>query len=188
MCWSADGSLATYTLAMFLAAIHKGIGVMDPSMWALRVVYSHMQLVEYFLWKNLDVPDRNKFWSGVGLFLLAIQPIIASMMLPVALRNKFLVMYTTFVASYFLTNKVNLTTEVGGNGHLKWNWLPSLFSPWALIWLGFVLAPIYHMGLSVHGAIITYFISAYFNDKYGTAGSYWCWFAIAGWILSFFVK
>ena len=188
MCWSANGSLSTYIFAMFLAAIHKNIGIIDPSMWSLMVVYSHMQLVEYFLWKNLKTPDLNKFWSGVGLFLLLLQPVISSTMLPLALRSKFLLVYSAFLVTYFTLNKVNLSTTVGDNGHLKWNWICSLFSPWALAWLAFLVVPMLSRGYNILGLLLSYMISAYFNDRYGTAGSYWCWFVIVGWVLAFFYK
>ena len=188
MCWSANGSMSTYIFAMILAAIHKYKGVMHPSIWTLMIVYSHMQLIEFFLWKNLEIPKANRFWSGAGLLLLIIQPMVSATLLPAGLRTKFLMTYITGLSVYFLTNKVNLTTTIGGNGHLKWNWIVPFSSLWGLGWLAFLLVPMWltgHKGAAIFG-MLSYLASAYFNDKYGTAGSYWRWFVILAWVTAFF--
>ena len=186
MCWSADGSLKTYMFGVILAAVYKSQGVLDPHMWLLMTVFTHMQLVEYFLWKNLNVPAANAFWSGAGAALLFAQPIISAMLLKKGLRNKLWLVYLLGAATYFATRKVDLSTEVGDNGHLKWNWITSFTSPWALAWLAMLVGPMLLTGHNSAAAFIvaTYVASAYFNDKYGTAGSYWCWFAIATWLLA----
>ena len=187
MCWSADGSLKTYLFGMVLAAIHKSQGNLDPRMWLLMAVFTHMQLVEYFLWKNLKVQAANAFWSGVGAALLFAQPLISATLLKTSTRNKLWLAYLLGAITYFATRKVDLSTDVGSNGHLKWNWIPSFTSPWALAWLALMVVPMLmtgHKGAAAFN-IITYLVSAYFNDKYGTAGSYWCWFAISTWLLAF---
>ena len=187
MCWSAEGSLKTYALAMTLALIHKYANTLNPTMLLFMVVFTQMQLVEYFLWKNLSVPSYNKLWSSVGVALLIIQPLVSAMLLHRDLRNKawMITIVGTFI--YFLISKVDLSTEVGANGHLKWNWIPSLSSPWALAWLVMLCAPLWVTGhrLAALFGILTYFISAYFNDAYGTAGSYWCWIAVSVFFLAF---
>jgi hypothetical protein len=187
MCWSADGSLKTYLFGMILAAVHKYQGDLDPSVWLLMTVFTHMQLVEYFLWKNLNVPAANRLWSGAGAALLFIQPLISATLLKSNLRNKLWITYVLGAVSYFATRKVDMTTEIGGNGHLKWNWITSFASPWALAWLLMLVGPMWITGHEFAAAFIvaTYLVSAYFNDKYGTAGSYWCWFSISTWMLSF---
>lgn len=187
MCWSAEGSLQTYAFGMILAAMHKYQGDLDPQIWLLMTVFTHMQLVEYFLWKNLNVPDSNRLWSGAGMALLFIQPLISATLLNPNLRNKLWITYALGAATYFATRKVDLTTEVGGNGHLKWNWITSFKTPWAIAWLLMLVGPMVVTGHKTAASFIvaTYFASSYFNDKYGTAGSYWCWFAISTWMLSF---
>lgn len=187
MCWSADGSLKTYALAMSLAAVHYYKGTRNPIILLLLFVFAQMQLVEYFLWKNLTVPAANQLWSVVGTSLLIIQPLISAMLLPDDLRNKAWMITLTGTALYFLTTKVDLTTEVGENGHLKWNWIPSLLSPWAIGWLVMLIAPMWITGhrIAFLFTMFTYIISTYFNDKYGTAGSYWCWLAVSAFLLAF---
>ena len=184
MCWSAEGSIKTYAFGMILAAIQ---GNLDPRVWLLMTVFTQMQLVEYFLWKNLNTPAANRLWSGVGMALVLIQPLISATLVNHDLRNKLWTVYFLGVISYFATRKVDMTTEVGGNGHLKWNWITSFKSPWTIAWLLMFVGPMLVGGHEVAGAIgvAMYFASAYFNDKYGTAGSYWCWLAISTWILTF---
>jgi hypothetical protein len=187
MCWSAEGSLKTYAFAMTLAAIHKYNGTRNPIILLLLVVFAQMQLVEYFLWKNLAIPSANHFWSGVGVGFLVMQPLVTAMLLPVDMRNKAWLITLAGTALYFLTTKVDLTTTIGGNGHLKWNWIPSLTSPWAVAWLFMLLAPMWLAGhrIAFLFTLFTYLISTYFNDKYGTAGSYWCWLALSAFLLAF---
>jgi hypothetical protein len=187
MCWSAEGSLKTYAFAMTLAAIHKYNGTLNPVILLYMVVFVQMQLVEYFLWKNLAIPSANQLWSGVGVGFLVLQPLVTAMLLPVDMRNKAWLITVTGTALYLLTTKVDLTTTIGSNGHLKWNWIPSFTSPWTVAWLVMLLVPLWitgHRGAALFG-LVTYFISAYFNDKYGTAGSYWCWIAVAAFLMAF---
>jgi hypothetical protein len=172
---------------MSLAAVHYYKGTRNPIILLLLFVFAQMQLIEYFLWKNLTVPAANQLWSAVGTSLLIIQPLISAMLLPEDLRNKAWMITLTGTALYFLTTKVDLTTEVGENGHLKWNWIPSLLSPWAIGWLVMLIAPMWFTGhrIAFLFTMFTYIISTYFNDKYGTAGSYWCWLAVSAFLLAF---
>lgn len=187
MCWSAEGSLVTYALAMSIATIHKYNGTLNPYLLLLMVVFTQMQLVEYFLWKNLSVPSANRLWSSVGLGLIIIQPLVSAMLLPDNIRNKSWLITLAGTALYFSMSQVNLSTTVGGNGHLRWNWIPSLTSPWIIGWLVMLLGPLWiagRRGPALFG-LITYFISVYFNNKYGTAGSYWCWTVVSGLLVAF---
>jgi hypothetical protein len=172
---------------MTLAAVHHYKRTMDPVILLLLIVFAQMQLIEYFLWKNLTVASANQLWSAVGLALLVLQPLVSSMLLPYDIRNKAWLITLTGVALYLLTTKIDLSTEVGANGHLKWNWIPRLSSPWAFAWLFMLLAPLWLTGhrVAFMFTLGTYFISAYFNDKYGTAGSYWCWIAVSVFLLAF---
>jgi len=190
MCWSAEGSLKTYAFAMILAAIHKYNRTLNPIILLYMIVFAQMQLVEYFLWKNLAIPSSNQLWSAVGVCLIVMQPLVTAMLLPDDMRNKAWLITLTGTALYLLTTKVDLSTEVGANGHLKWNWIPSFKSPWIIAWLVMLLTPLWitgYRGSALFG-LVTYFISAYFNEKYGTAGSYWCWIAITAFLTAFINK
>jgi len=175
---------------MTLAAIHKYNRTLNPIILIYMIVFAQMQLVEYFLWKNLAIPSSNQLWSAVGVCLIVMQPLVTAMLLPDDMRNKAWLITLTGTALYLLTTKVDLSTEVGANGHLKWNWIPSFKSPWIIAWLVMLLTPLWitgYRGSALFG-LVTYFISAYFNEKYGTAGSYWCWIAITAFLTAFINK
>lgn len=189
MCWSENGSLATYLLAMILAATHKRLGTINPTIWIFMVAFTQVQLIEYFLWKNINNPEGNKFWSTIGLGAIVTQPLFIFMLLPDHLRNKAFMIYGTVLAAFFATKKIDLSTEVGGNGHLKWNWVNELYIPFSLGWI-LMMGAAWWTGhnFMVAAILLNYLMSSYFNQKYNTTGSYWCWSANFFWILAFFIK
>jgi hypothetical protein len=109
------------------------------------------------------------------------------MLLPVNSMKTMWLVYALGCAVFFSTKKIDLSTEVGDNGHLKWNWIPPFSSLWSVAWLIMLITPMWLTGrvTAVAFNICTYLVSAYFNGKYGTAGSYWCWIAISTWLISF---
>jgi hypothetical protein len=167
---------------MALAALSKYQGIIDPKLWVFMVVFTQMQLVEYFLWKNLSVPSLNAMWSAIGLALILAEPAASLNML----RDKrFLALYTAGAIAYLLMGRFDFRTTIGANGHLKWNWLFSSWSFEIILWTTALLAPLYltgHQGAALFG-LVTFMISMYFNSKYGTAGSYWCWLALGAWLI-----
>ena len=178
MCWSAQGSLGAYSLGMALAALSKYQGTLDPKMWFFMVLFTHMQLVEYFLWKNLSVPTLNVMWSAVGLGLILAEPAAALNMLS---DKRLLALYTVGALTYVLTQPINFTTVVGGNGHLKWNWLAQTWT-WGIPWIIALLVPflLTKEYVALAFGLVTLFISLYFNNKYRTFASYWCWLGKIG--------
>lgn len=187
MCWSANGSLATWAAAMTLAlSANKQY---DPALWAFMVIFTQIQLVEYFLWKNLKVPRLNALWSKVGLFVLALEPIAAIYMIKnKQLRVKFLVAYGLYLTTLLFTSKFNFSTSVGKNGHLQWNWANPFLK--TIPWILFLIVPVCISGnyLSFLFASVTLMISLYFYMKYNTAGTMWCWIAVFGWIFYYFTS
>lgn len=180
MCWSANGSLATWAVAMALAAATKE--KTDPKLWLLLLVFTQMQLVEYFLWKNLKVPRLNVLGSQAAMFVILLEPIAAMYMIEdTELRNKMLIAYGVWVA-FFLSRRFDFRTTVGGNGHLKWNWLPALmvWAPWFFFFLPPLWISGHHMAFTAAlGALV---MSSYFFGKYGTFSSMWCWIAVFSWV------
>jgi hypothetical protein len=180
MCWSANGSLATWAAAMVLAGATYGY---EPKIWLFAFVFTQMQLIEYFLWKNLKVPRLNTLWSKAGLLVILLEPVAAIYMIEdVALRNKMWTGYATYVAALLLTQRLDFTTVVGGNGHLKWNWLPSTLL--MIPWFAFFLAPLWiaKAYITFGMAVMTLLMSTYFYSQYGTISSMWCWIAVSVWL------
>jgi hypothetical protein len=179
MCWSASASLNTYALAMTMAAIIKWRGKLDPRLFAYLILFIHMQLIEYFLWKNIDRPDANAFWSQIGLFAILLQPIfLLRLVNSGALRGHLLVAYLTAMLIGFLINRPKFTTEIGVNGHLKWNWFPvNTFQ--GLAWMAAFFIPLLLWGdlMALGLGIVTVLGSAYFYRKSGELSTMWCWLA-----------
>lgn len=180
MCWSANGSLATYAISMILAAMSKG--ALKPPLWYFMTLFSHMQLIEYFLWTYLKVPSLNRFWSIIGLLVILAEPIASLNLLP---SKRWALLYTLGAGFYLLTQKTNYMTDVGGNGHLRWNWIMPSGSIWMYAWIAALLVPLLitkEYTFFVWG-FATLLFSYKFNSKYGTTGSYWCWISVFTWLL-----
>lgn len=184
MCWNASVSLNTFLLGLF--AVELGIfnGVVPITSAIFYMSFISMQLVEFFLWKNLNNKKANEFWSKVGLALILVQPIAALMCIGV--KNPvtwgMIIAYLVFLSYVLLVvkpfSKVDFSSEKAPNGHLRWNWLQ--YPIWALaIWVGFLyfhelykkewLLALFNFAL-VGLIFFTYLQS-------GTWGSLWCWIA-----------
>jgi len=186
MCWSARVSLNTYIVAVFGTVFALANG-MPLNLIAWLHLFSMMQLVEYFLWKNLHIPDWNTFYSGVGLTILALEP-IASMFLMESgkLRNSILCAYLLFLAIIILLYYPwTPYTKVASNGHLMWFWQPKEMPIITnLIWALFFLIPLLLTSYYLIGIIgvITIIITYVSYNRAGTWGSMWCWIANAIWL------
>jgi hypothetical protein len=150
------------------------------------VVFAQMQLVEYFLWKNIKVPRLNALGSQAAALVVLLEPIAAIYMIEnLDLRNKMLIAYSIYAALLLVTQSFDWRTTVGGNGHLKWEWLPHpiVMAPWFI----FFLAPLWIAGhrIVLMAAVATLALSTYYYSKYGTISSMWCWIAVSGLLFLF---
>lgn len=178
MCWSAEASLSTYLAAMTMAAITRGT---TEKIWWLMFTFSQMQLAEFFMWR--DMPN-NQFGSMLGALSLALQPVASIYMIEnIQLRNTLWGLYALILSTVLMRNPV-FRAEVGGNGHLKWLFIDGLTSPGAILWLVFLLAPfvISKSYKSLAFGLVTLAASIYFYEKYGTAGTMWCWIVVLAWL------
>lgn len=181
MCWSANGSLATWAAGMMLAGATYGY---EPKIWLFAFVFTQLQLIEYFLWKNLKVPRLNTLWSQAGMLVVLLEPIAAMYLIDdAAIRNKMLAGYAVYIAAMLMTQKFDFTTVVGGNGHLKWNWAPNMIV--SIPWFIFFIAPLWISGNYVILALaaVTLAMSTYFYMQYGTISTMWCWIAVSAWLV-----
>ena len=77
MCWNASVSLKTWYFAVFGFIIGL-IGKQLPlSILLFSLLFSSMQLVEYYLWTYLNAEDKNNFYSKVGYLVIALEPLFA---------------------------------------------------------------------------------------------------------------
>ena len=148
-----------------------------------------MQLVEYFLWKNIDNPPQRQLWSKIGAAIILAQPLFLMNLIPDQnLKLKLMTGYTVVVVGSWVASKKAMDTRVGENGHLIWDWFPKP-QIWAVVWVVSWFLPLLLSGSWGFLALCTaaFIPSIYYYMEYATWGTMWCWFAIVAWVLYFFM-
>jgi|LauGreSuBDMM15SN_2_FD.fasta_scaffold10341_3 hypothetical protein len=188
MCWNENVSLNTFLFSSFVLILiiynnsyteYKIQELNNTWMYIFIASFVFMQLIEFFIWRNINNKFYNNFFSILGLLLLFIQPIASIMILQnIELRNLLLASYLLVATPYsiyeFSTKHIH--TLVSKDGHLKWALFQNHSILW-VVWLFFFLFSFvyrkYWGGLLF--VFITLLISSlnYKNDK--TIGSMWCW-------------
>lgn len=78
MCYSAEVSLGTFVfVALGAIVLWQRNDTLDRPIGLLLLVVALMQLVEFFLWKNLDCGPANRFWTHMIPVALLLQPILS---------------------------------------------------------------------------------------------------------------
>ena len=199
MCWNPDISINTFIFGtLTLVFIYYSntytkykIPIFD-NLWffVFSFLVISMQLVEYFIWKNIDVKNLNHFYSVVACIVLILQPLALMMMVKQEhIRYSLLFFYILFMI-FFTTNIVkinskNTITTVSPNGHLLWNFL--IFSGYEyiymVIYMFFYLFTAYQINFQFFIFLTTFFLASFiinFKDK--TWGTMWCWSSNLVWI------
>jgi len=95
-----------------------------------------MQLIEFFIWRNIDNKIYNNLFSIFSALLLIIQPMASIMLVTnIQLRNLLLVSYLLMaipVSIYEFSTK-HFHSVVSEGGYLKWKF----FQPTPIIWVVF---------------------------------------------------
>ena len=193
MCWNKDISLNTFLFSSFvlLLIIYNNtytqykIKELD-NIWAYLFFVSFilMQLIEYFIWRNVNDPIYNNLFSIMATLLLIMQPIASAMLITNnAVRTNILSLYlvlTIPLTIYRLfTKKINST--VSPLNHLKWNFIlyenSIIEKIFFLVWFIFFLFPLFYEGktLGFLFGLLTFIIILYNYYKDKTVGSMWCW-------------
>lgn len=136
-----------------------------------------IQLVEFFIWRNINNAFYNNVFSIIAAIVIAIQPIISLMILTdIELRNTLLMIYIMAMGPYsiYKFSTEHIHSVKSENGHLMWG-KPSTIA--CVFWLFFFLFSFAYerfFGIFIFG-ILTLLIS-FLNYKNGnTVGSMWCW-------------
>jgi hypothetical protein len=191
MCWNQYVSLNTFVFSAFALLLIVYNNKYSPyKIEELNSVYAYfflmsfftMQLIEFFLWRNLNDKSLNKLFSILGALLLLFQP-VASLMLvkDIDLRNKLVMLYSIPAFSYFIykVSTRDFLTEVTRSGHLKWDWIhlngnkQILFIGWLFFLFFSILYNKLYLGFTYTVALLL--ISLYSYTKEGSFGSLWCW-------------
>lgn len=192
MCWNADVSLNTFLFSSFMLGLilynntYSQYKIKDfVSVWVYLFFMSFilMQLIEYFIWKNINKPKYNQLFTTLATILLLVQPIATNMLITnKAVQQPLLYLYLLFAvpfASYRFTTK-KVYSSVSSLGHLQWNMLlnNSVQDKMVLfIWFFFFLFPLFYEGYNIGFifGLLTLLVMFYKYAKDGTFGSMWCW-------------
>ena len=182
MCWNQYVSLNTFVFSMGMLSLmiynnHYTPYKVDIDIYGYFFIASFcsMQLIEYFLWRNLENKKLNTVYSAIGQILATIQPIASLLLLTnTLLKVQMIGLYSLFVGVVFFTHKKVFKTSIQ-NGHLKWSWVPMHYYIYA-IWLFFLMFSFFvnHHYRAILVALFL-FIITYSNAESGTGGSLWCW-------------
>ena len=180
MCWNEHVSLNTYVFSIGMLLIMMYNNAYTPyklsgfnAYWYFFILsFCTMQLIEFFLWRNIDTP-YNYIFSAVGQLLIAVQPIASLFLLKQEkLRNILICIYTIYCIVVYVTHEKVFKTSIE-NGHLKWTWVPIQTYVY-FIWLFFLLFSFvmnkYYIAISI--ALFLLIITSFSK---GTGGSLWCW-------------
>ena len=191
MCWNEAVSLNTFLFSALVLLLvfynntftkYKIPGFNNKWVYAFAFSVIAMQLVEFFIWRNINNKYYNRLFSFIAAGLLVIQPILSIMMVPTThIRNKLLTAYLIVAVPYsiynFFTNKIYST--VSKKGHLQWVFFQPVSLEWVgwLIWLFFFSFSLLsvNFNLSWLFSIILLGLSYYNYKNDGTVGSMWCW-------------
>ena len=184
MCWNSEVSLNTFLFSfsvLILIYINRN-GKYKLEHFHSKYVYLFffsviiMQLLEYFLWKNLDNKKMNRLLSIIGLIIVLSQPFFSILALEDNKnKNIYLLFYLFFVLYIILFEfkKINFNTGVK-NGHLQWNWLsPNIIH--FIIYIFFLLISVRKFNRTPVILLLLLSLYNYYNDK--TWGSMWCFWA-----------
>ena len=191
MCWNQYVSLNTFIFSMFVLllimynnkySIYKIKELDNIYAYFFLMSFITMQLIEFFIWRNLNNKELNKIFSFLGALLILMQPVASLMLLnDFSLRIKMLLVYFVPAFSYFIyeINRNEFTTSVSKTGHLKWNWADFKGYKQILIiyWLFFLFFSIFYNKyyLALAYTVILLIITLYSYQKDGSFGSLWCW-------------
>ena len=188
MCWNEDISLNTFLFSSFVLLLifynntytqYKIKYFDNVLIYLFFISFISMQLIEFFIWRNIDNKFYNHIFSTIAAMVIFIQPIITLMLIPnISLRNNLLSAYSVLFIPYFtykyITN--NMRSQVSNKGHLVWLFFDTnmlLFFGWLFFFLfSFIYTQDFY-GL-IFGVVL--FVVSYYNyykDK--TIGSMWCW-------------
>ena len=145
-----------------------------------------MQLIEYFIWKNINNLYYNRIFSLYAEILLIVQPIASLMLLnSVNLKWNMILVYSSLAFPYSIwkLTKAWPYSSITPNGHLKWNFLQNdkkTYIVSCIIWVFFLLFSIFYNATwyeytGVVFGLATLIISIYNFYKDESIFSMWCW-------------
>lgn len=188
MCWNANVSLNTFLFSSFMLGLimynnyytqYKIAEFRNIWCYLFCMSFIFMQLIEFFIWKNLDNTFLNTVFSSAAVILLSLQPVVSLMLLSnIKLRNILVGIYI-FLAIPFLMytfGTKNVFSKKSKNGHLRWVSFEGMHIPFLVYLFFFLFSFMYEKQyFGIIFGMVTLFIS-YINYNHNrTMGSMWCW-------------
>jgi len=184
MCWNEDVSLNTFLFSGFVLILivynntytKYKIKELDTWMYVLIFSFIFMQLIEYFIWKNIKT-TYNHFFTRCALLLLCFQPIASLMILKNQhVRNVLLLFYCLTVLPYFLYKLFINSIYSVKQGHLHWNF-GNISIYICILWLFFFFYSLVaeKKWVLLIPFVLTFLATCVLYVKTKTIGSMWCW-------------
>jgi hypothetical protein len=203
MCWNADISINTFVFACFALVFiffvntftkYKLTEFKNPLVYLFFLLVTSMQLIEFFLWKNLKNKSMNTLLSKIASFIVILQPLPLILMIPMLnIRYCVLIIYSIFITGYLLYKKlyspIHFYTYVEKNKHLSYGW--ANLKGYETIFM--FIQPLFYVVslLFINNFILSIFVilflclSMIFYFKNNTYGTMWCW--MTNFILLYFI-
>ena len=186
MCWNEEVSLNTFLFSTFVLCIvyynntytkYKIKEFNNKWLYIFFMSAILMQLIEFFIWRNIKNKNYNKIFTMLAFILIFSQPIASLMILSnYQIRNIMLLIYLILGIPYlfFIILTTKFYSTVSSSGNLEWNLKINKIFFW--IWLFFLLFSLFYekKWLYLIFGIVTFSIFMY--KEYKTSGSLWCWF------------
>ena len=191
MCWNKEVSLNTFLFSSFVFLLilynneYTFYKIPEFDRFWLRIfmaIVILIQLVEYFIWTNIDNIFYNKLFTNVALLIIFCQPITTIMNIDDEKIKKILfISYLVLMIPFFILNyNKNIYSTISSNKHLNWNLInhENKFTKIiGLAWIFFFLFPLFyqkHQFGFLFGILTLIMMSYnYINDN--TLESMWCW-------------
>lgn len=163
----------------------------DNYLYFFLLSISSMQLVEYFLWKNIETQNiiNNTFYTKLGFLLILLQPILSLQLIDIKSKNDerdknivFLIYIISIIILFIykkIYNPFKFTTKINSN-HLSWGFMEfkNLEKIFIIIWIftiSFVVFKNKENTLIYLISMIILVYTLYKFNKDNTWGSMWCW-------------
>ena len=201
MCWNQAVSLNTFLFSGFVLCLvmynnaYTQYKIQELNgFWMYIFLFSiiSMQLVEFFIWRNIKNAFYNRAFTWIANVLLLSQPAFSLMLLPdIKMKPVLLSVYLALVSVYAIHQMMtfDVHSTVSTMGHLQWNTSKlSQLLIW-VIWLFFFSFSIIYLN-KIRGilfAAILLLVSYYNFSKDNSVGSMWCWFVNFGAVYFAFV-
>jgi len=186
MCWNEAVSMNTFLFSSFalLLIIYNNLftkykikELNNKWIYGFFVSIILMQLVEFFIWRNINNKYYNNLFSIFAVVLLIIQPIASIMIIQTSfIRNILLFIYLVLAIPFstYKFSRQKIYTTVSKDGHLDWHFFhnPKIV---VVIWFFFLFISLIYeklWSLLIFGIISV--IICFIKYKY-KSGSVWCW-------------